>query len=372
MTNLHSINLPTHSATLGRFDDSIQLIKSIPPYELRLNQLNKLADNGFSVIPVQGKIPFISGWQNKKTSTPEEREQWAKAGMNIGILAENTPAIDIDIRDEALALHMQEFAAKVLGVTDPVVRIGSHPKRLMPCRADIPFSKMTSKKYKSPDGLMHQVEILGKGQQFVAYGLHPDTGKPYHYPNAELIDVKSQDLPLLSPRKAEQIITEFETNAPDDWEVVSKGKKVSNDPSDTGIKRVNRRGNPNPPDVGRIKSALKYLDASDHEFWCKTVGMGLHKEFQGSEEGFQIWLVWSRQANGYGDVSEADCRKRWNSFNKEARSKKGQKTIGSVFYAAKGAGWDSHADDYQTVKNTAVITNITPLTVITIIGGDTK
>lgn len=42
--------------------------------------------------------------------------------------------------------------------------------------------KMSSAKFVDEKGEKHQVEILGAGQQFVAYGIHPETGKPYHGP----------------------------------------------------------------------------------------------------------------------------------------------------------------------------------------------
>ena len=33
--------------------------------------------------------------------------------------------------------------------------------------------------FATPDGIVHRVEVLGDGQQFIAEGWHPDTGTPY-------------------------------------------------------------------------------------------------------------------------------------------------------------------------------------------------
>lgn len=47
--------------------------------------------------------------------------------------------------------------------------------------------------------MSEKVEFLGKGQQCIAYGDHPDTGEPYRYINkragAEPLCTKLEDLP---------------------------------------------------------------------------------------------------------------------------------------------------------------------------------
>ena len=71
--------------------------------------------------------------------------------------------IDIDVlHSEPLAVAIEALAKRMLGDT-PAVRIRRAPKRLLVYRAAQPF-----KGFKYPP-----IEVLGLGQQFLAYGIHP-------------------------------------------------------------------------------------------------------------------------------------------------------------------------------------------------------
>jgi hypothetical protein len=48
----------------------------------------------------------------------------------------------------------------------------------------------------------HKVEVLADGQQFVAFGLHPGTGRPYAWPDGSPLDLERDDLPPLDARAA--------------------------------------------------------------------------------------------------------------------------------------------------------------------------
>ena len=69
---------------------------------------------------------------------------------------------------------------------DTLIRIGLWPKRLLLYRTDRPFAKMAA----------GGIEILGLGQQFVAFGRHPTTGEPYGWPYGETpLEVPFDQLP---------------------------------------------------------------------------------------------------------------------------------------------------------------------------------
>src|SRR5262245_9403696 len=95
---------------------------------------------------------------------------------NTGIRTRRTPAVDIDVRDPVIAEQLES----VLRASFPaaLVRFGMPPKRLIPFRCETPFKKLAVS-FKSPDDVTHKVEVLGDGQQFIAEGIHPDTGQPY-------------------------------------------------------------------------------------------------------------------------------------------------------------------------------------------------
>jgi len=184
----------------------------------------ELIKQGYKIIPIvhKKKFPPIKGWQNVE-STASDVYQWLKHGYaGVGVLCKNTPAVDLDIRDKKLTLWMIDQVAEIAGKGP--VRVGRSPKALLPFKTLKPFRKLASKKFVDPDdqweegvhpktGLpmykTHQVETLGDGEQFVAYGIHPDTDKPYKW-SESLVDINRDDLPTLGRVQAKEIINVFE------------------------------------------------------------------------------------------------------------------------------------------------------------------
>lgn len=103
-------------------------------------------------------------------------------------------------------------------------------------------------------------------------------------------------------------------------------------PKASGTSNVNFRNSILPPDTDRLKSALAVIPADDYDKWCLT-GMALHNEYQGSEEGFAMFHEWSMGSPKY--VSEADCLVHWDSFNKDARTKDAQLSVGTIYHMAE-------------------------------------
>jgi hypothetical protein len=140
---------------------------------------------GYSPLPVNGKAPPVPGWQDI-VATNDIISAWEDKypdATNTGILTGNTPAIDIDVLDPAIADELQQIAERMIG-TSPI-RIGQAPKRAMLFRTDEPFDKVSTPIFTSPGDRTHKVEILGRGQQIVVYGIHPDTHSPYTWQGGE-------------------------------------------------------------------------------------------------------------------------------------------------------------------------------------------
>ena len=135
-------------------------------------------------------------------------DRWTREfpdATNTGVITRDTPAIDIDVLDGAVADELQKLAERMIG--DSSVRTGRAPKRALLFRTDTPFDKITTPVFVSPDGRTHKVEILGWGQQIVVHGIHPETLAPYTWKAAELgPDLKIGALPLLSAKKASEFI----------------------------------------------------------------------------------------------------------------------------------------------------------------------
>jgi hypothetical protein len=148
--------------------------------------------NDWAVIPIRahdapgrgrGKAPIIHGWQrfaeyDSKLPTALDLAAWTRAAdraPGTGIPCGNVIGIDIDVLDSALCVEIEGIAFVEFGFT-PLVRQGRRPKLLLVYRAAEPIR---SAAYKALDGTGDGLDILAVGKQFVAYGLHPTTCKPY-------------------------------------------------------------------------------------------------------------------------------------------------------------------------------------------------
>jgi hypothetical protein len=166
--------------------------------------------NGYSPLPVYsadqpvvkaGKRPAIDGWQ-EPVATEAAIAGWSDQGggrsaANTGLLTGELVGVDIDVPVAAIAAEVRALAENVLGPT-PLVRFGAPPK-LLPCyRSDTAVTKIMTPELFLPDGTKLQVEVLGKGQQFVAFGIHPDTKAPYRWESASPLDVPMRDLPVVT------------------------------------------------------------------------------------------------------------------------------------------------------------------------------
>jgi transcriptional regulator with XRE-family HTH domain len=136
-----------------------------------------VADHGFTVIPANGKRPAVRKWTNPK---PTDRQWLGKmlhskryADHNLSIVCGRVVGIDIDEDDPAKAARLEALAYEYLGPT-PCLRVGRTPRSLLLYRpADgekIPSIKIAG-----------CIDVLSGGKQFVAFGIHPETNRPYQW-----------------------------------------------------------------------------------------------------------------------------------------------------------------------------------------------
>jgi hypothetical protein len=167
----------------------------------------RLLAAGYSPLPVNGKAPSIPGWQDIQ-ATNEQINAWEDKytnATNTGILTRVTPAIDIDVLDPIIADELQELAERLIGISP--ARVGQAPKRALLYRTDLPFDKLATPIYISPDGRQHKIEVLCRGQQIVVRGIHPGTQAEYTWRGAEPgPDLRHDALPQLSLEKATEFI----------------------------------------------------------------------------------------------------------------------------------------------------------------------
>jgi hypothetical protein len=138
---------------------------------------------GYQPIPIapRDKFPTVDDWANPELDlTTLTYPKGYGTGLRTG--HDGFCGLDVDIRNADIVKQLTDFLA-THGVT--VARVGLAPKTLFPVICHDITEKIISRKYVDHDGKVNLIEILSTGQQFVAQGIHPDTGKPYTW-NADL------------------------------------------------------------------------------------------------------------------------------------------------------------------------------------------
>src|SRR4051812_19870027 len=143
----------------------------------------RVGDKEEIVKQTPGKQPHNGLWANKERAvygaTAASLGHWktlknVAAFTNLGIACGAVVAPDIDVYEAALADAIEALAVEMLGSTS-LRRVGQEPKRLLLYRAaGGPIRKAQTPELLKGD-LKAKVEVLGQGQQFVAFGIHPDT-----------------------------------------------------------------------------------------------------------------------------------------------------------------------------------------------------
>jgi hypothetical protein len=186
---------------------------------------------GYEPLPCIGKRPMPTGWEalSIDVDVPAAWSTSFPAATNTGIRTKWTPAVDIDVRDAAVADQLE--SALRASFPSALVRFGMPPKRLIPFRCETPFKKIAVS-FKSPDNATHKIEVLGDGQQFIADGIHPDTGEPYTWRDgADLLSVAHEHLPLLDEAAARRFLAEASAiMTAAGWQVVGKANGKANAP----------------------------------------------------------------------------------------------------------------------------------------------
>ena len=293
----------------------------------------RLVTNGYAILPIAPgtKKPglFARGaWHDypqwnrhaSRATTEIEVATWSTwPGCGVGIVGGAVAALDIDIAEDGeLALHIERLARERLGDT-PALRIGKPPKRLLVYRTREPFAGIR----RAP------LEVLCRGQQFVAYAEHPDTGRPYAWPDEGLADLDIESLPEIDAEQAAAFLDEALALIPPELR-----------PKSLGANGANGGGNPCLPGhaqagtLAAIRSALAWLPNAelDYDSWVR-IGMALKGAL--GDAGAPLFADWSAQAAKNDPAATA---KAWASF-RPARI-----GAGTIYHLAMEKGWRPDPD----------------------------
>ncbi|MBF0400248.1 MAG: PriCT-2 domain-containing protein [Magnetococcales bacterium] len=298
---------------------------------------DKLAAGGFSFLPImpgekfpgrfeQGKWFPYKGWTKHATRATTVHElaiwkQWPGAG--IGIPGGMVAAVDIDITgDVELADRLHALAFQMLGETQ-AVRIGQHPKRVLVYRTVTPFKGIKA----------HPLEVLCQGQQFVAYAIHPGTGRPYEWPVKSLSDLTLADLPAISEEQARAFIDAALALLPEGMRPVRLEQSHADLPVRPVVTGTYHPGTEQAGTPEAVADALRYIVNAElpYDDWVR-IGMAIKGAL--GDAGEYLFADWS--ASSSKNVAETTARA-WESFHPTSIG------AGTLYHLAQRNGWKPDA-----------------------------
>lgn len=289
-----------------------------------------LVDRGFPILPIQprSKKPGMyrqGAWHDypkwsrhcERATTENEVDIWGDwPESGIGIAAGCVIGIDIDVLDGEIAAKIEGLAKRFLGDT-PAVRIGRAPKRLLVYRAAQPFAG-----FKYPP-----IEVLGLGQQFIAYGIHPDTGQAYDWPVESLADLNVSDLPAITEAQAREFAQEAYLLIPANLR--PKSLSVGRQATGECANLPEQRGT-----FAAVEDALGYIINADLDYdsWVR-IGMAIKGAL--GDAGWPLFERWSASSQKFEPKTTAQA---WRSFAPQRIG------AGTLYKLALDNGWHPAAD----------------------------
>lgn len=292
-------------------------------------QAKKLAEKGFSVLPLDGKRPFFKGWTEFCHRQPSEQEldEWVSRypNKNIGVTcgaASRLIVLDFDTLDEELHRKTKEIIPP-----SPVLKRGEKP-----FAAFYKYEGQKSLKIRKPGNNKPEIEILSDGNQTVLPpSIHPDTGRPYRYltPNT-LLDINPEELPSLPQSVIAQLVRLVE------GEAAPLSKPTNSRPP----MRVVAAGDSH---KSALRSALTFRRVLDHFNYSKT------SSIEDTPEGFKCSSPWNTDSN-----PSCCCNENEKVFNDFSSGKSGDVFD---FIAALG-GWSIPENFSQVMRTAEIITGV--------------
>lgn len=223
-----------------------------------------------------------------------------------------TPVIDIDCDDPRIVDRLRAVLSDKYSAT--VFRHGRGCRVAVVFKTDAPFSKLKSA-WLDQSGHEHRVEILGKGQQLVAYGHHPNTNLPYYWTDRDgspvrLTSVVRDELPDLDREKACEVLSVF-----DDLAAARGWTRKGNDAASRNTE--NRIAASRPVDISFDDFSAAVMQVPKYDDYDRFVHMGMAIKHQtgGSDEGLELWERWASQSSKF---QNGLCEEKWRGFNKDS------------------------------------------------------
>ena len=293
--------------------------RSIPELAARLAAL------GYYPVPIEAgnKGPTVPRWQTMRLTEAETAAHFTTAAL-VGVLHVNVACFDLDVYDEDLASELaDEGLRRFPGALE---RIGEDPKTMLVMRLEEPSWRIPQTDKFTKGDMTAQVDVRTVTRQFVAYGKHPVTQRPYRWTRGELWATPQADLPALERAAA----VDFR-----DWcaaRMAEWGDKPRATVIDFGEFRGLSNGDDRPTEAHFLE-ALAHVPADlGHDAGWLAGLMAIHDFFGGSARGLDVAKDWSGTDSRY---NPREVETKWRSFEVG----KGV-SYRSVFHLARQTGAD--------------------------------
>ncbi len=296
-----------------------------------------------AILPNQ-KAAYEKGWPEHPLTEEDCAAPRYSADHGVGFICgrEENPlfGLDVDVRDPAFAAGMRKTIYETIG--QPLVyRQGQAPKFLIPVR--MKGAKLRHIRLRREgDGADAGLDLLGKGSQFVAMGMHP-SGRPYTWFDQDgnvLSEPPAYDtLPELTEEQLQKICDEFAKQAKvAGFEPLQPTKGSLSPTSDDILARLLDPGYPKlPMTLAEAETYIREsgIDGSTRDPWL-WVGMALNHQFGGTDQeqdAMLLWDKWSSEFAGYQGIN--DIEKNWASFDPKKRGAKTMRWVVAEYRAKK-------------------------------------
>lgn len=170
----------------------------------------QLLKNGFIPLPNKHKMCLLKEWSSiEVTEKLIHSKDWTRARKyrDTGVRCGDVVALDLDIEDENLLRDfINAYFEENIVERSNFIRIGKPPKVMWIYRSDEKIGKSITGKFGNEgDTEGPQIEVLGYGCQFGAYGQHSDDFA-YSWPAQNLLDHHISELPLITRDQARATI----------------------------------------------------------------------------------------------------------------------------------------------------------------------
>jgi hypothetical protein len=233
---------------------------------------------------------------------------------NTGILCDGLRAIDMDVDDADHVAELRNLANLHLGPAPMRWRHNSN-RCLLLYRAEEgePLKVVHEGINHDPEGASSRIEVLGRGQQFVAFGTHQSGAEIEWWDELSPGQFCRDDLPAVTEnqisaflRAAETVIGTKASALPTMDQMGAQAPKAPGGATDPNFPA---------PTLDQARECLAAIPAaSDYDTWLRVGAAVAHVD--SGHAGFSLWNEWSR---GAGNYEAGACQSKWSECCKMDR-----------------------------------------------------